>query len=311
MLFLVDSMDLFYETVPCSDFQAFTRLVEMLPHNPDSSWVFRGQEKSCWKLRTSLEREADRFHLSADELFRREYNMVREFRRRLHHYQTSVPHRDNVDEWLALMQHYGAPTRLIDFTYSPYVAAYFAFESARSGDIAIWAIDIGSIQKAFIDHFPELNEFNEKYGNYRDPEAFRELFLKDGDESYVLSVNPFRLNDRLAYQQGVFLCPASLRVSFMGNLEAVAKCRNKKELIKKICIPVTGDKLNNRDDALKRLHQMNINRTTLFPGLGGFAESFKVGINTVYGAHYVIKQGNLMPNSELWKSLSDNDPYLE
>ena len=37
-------------------------------------------------------------------------------------------------EWLALMQHYGTPTRLLDFTRSPYVACYFALEELPRTD---------------------------------------------------------------------------------------------------------------------------------------------------------------------------------
>src|SRR3989304_1877564 len=39
-----------------------------------------------------------------------------------------------------IMQHYGAPTRLLDFTYSVYVAAYFAVEEAED-DCVVWAVD--------------------------------------------------------------------------------------------------------------------------------------------------------------------------
>lgn len=45
-------------------------------------------------------------------------------------------------EWLALMQHFGAPTRVLDITKSSYVAAYFAIEDATAGDdCAVWAIN--------------------------------------------------------------------------------------------------------------------------------------------------------------------------
>lgn len=47
---------------------------------------------------------------------------------------------EDVIEWLALMQHFGAPTRLLDFTQSPYVATYFAVEDATE-DSVIWAVN--------------------------------------------------------------------------------------------------------------------------------------------------------------------------
>ena len=54
-----------------------------------------------------------------------EIRLSREFRRAYHDYATHIPSQGSVIEWLALMQHHGAPTRLLDFSYSVYVAAYF------------------------------------------------------------------------------------------------------------------------------------------------------------------------------------------
>ena len=42
---------------------------------------------------------------------------------------------------VSTMQHHGAPTRLLDFTYSVYVAAYFALENADSDGCAVWAVN--------------------------------------------------------------------------------------------------------------------------------------------------------------------------
>ncbi|MBI4330049.1 MAG: FRG domain-containing protein [Chloroflexi bacterium] len=71
-----------------------------------------------------------------------ELDMIREFQRRVHHYMAHVPDMAKKDEWLALMRHHGVPARLLDFTYSPYVAAYVAFEHADPGTaVAVWAID--------------------------------------------------------------------------------------------------------------------------------------------------------------------------
>ena len=51
--------------------------------------------------------------------------------------------------WLAIMQHYGAPTRLLDFTYSPYVALYFALRNRieRESDFAeVWGLDAAALR---------------------------------------------------------------------------------------------------------------------------------------------------------------------
>jgi hypothetical protein len=53
--------------------------------------------------------------------------------------QTHIP-TDNYFEWLAIMQHYGSPTRLLDFTESIFIATYFAVVESDS-DPAICAIN--------------------------------------------------------------------------------------------------------------------------------------------------------------------------
>jgi FRG domain len=62
------------------------------------------------------------------------------FKRRAHQYIPDLPDKEDELEWLALMQHYGAPTRLLDCTTSPYVATFFAATSVQSPeDSAVWA----------------------------------------------------------------------------------------------------------------------------------------------------------------------------
>ena len=57
-------------------------------------------------------------------------------------YASIAPAENEKVEWLALMQHYGAPTRLLDWTNSAYVALHFALNNRKSTeDCAVWAID--------------------------------------------------------------------------------------------------------------------------------------------------------------------------
>jgi hypothetical protein len=105
------------------------------------SWIFRGKGNATRRLKTSLERACEDFpedHYLKDPRDA-EILLLREFRRRFHHYLRYTPREDDCLEWLSLMQHYGAPTRLLDFTYSFYVAAFFALEKKKD-DYAIWAV---------------------------------------------------------------------------------------------------------------------------------------------------------------------------
>jgi hypothetical protein len=101
--------------------------------------VFRGQLDAKWLLSTTLERAARRYGFPEGALRNREIVLLNNFQRRAHHYIDDPPELDDRLEWLALMQHHGAPTRLLDFSHSFYVAAFFSMESAEQ-NAAVWAL---------------------------------------------------------------------------------------------------------------------------------------------------------------------------
>src|SRR4051812_32092248 len=107
-------------------------------------YVFRGQGTTSWPLSPSFERAAKRFH-ATDKLRESESLILGEFQRRAHHYLQDVPQIGECVEWLALIQHYGGPTRLLDFTHSAYVASFFAMESATE-DAVVWAVDANTLR---------------------------------------------------------------------------------------------------------------------------------------------------------------------
>lgn len=101
---------------------------------PDSASVwFRGQSVSTWPLIPSLARQKK--HLAAEAALQKRFM------------QNAVPHLDRTPtfewEWMFMMQHHRAPTRLLDWSESPLTALYFAVSEDKhlKADSAVWCLD--------------------------------------------------------------------------------------------------------------------------------------------------------------------------
>jgi hypothetical protein len=237
-------------------------------------WFFRGQRSANWELSTSFDRFCDRRNISYDKRPDLENRLFREFRRTYHLYAQHIPDQRAIVEWLSLMQHHGAPTRLLDFTYSIYIAAYFATETA-DGDSAVWAIDgpwalaraaesLRAAGKPAADVNRMLEPFQEG-----DEKVVANLFFAEPYVCCSLPMNAFRLNERLRIQQGAFFIPGNVSRPFMENLAALTTDAD--DHLIKIVIPETEGRT-----APQRLFSMGVSRTSLFPGIDGYAQSLAV-----------------------------------
>ena len=236
----------------------------------DSEWAFRGQNTPQFPA-SSLERHCKNLKITGADIEDLEVKLIRDFARRYHLYAGyNPPPKGNTLEWLSLLRHYGTPTRLVDFTYSFFIATYFALENADKSAV-VWAVNVTRYGKEVGTHISaklsEGKRLLDDYYSERDGAPFRKLFMEQSGFRFVLPVNPIRLSDRLTIQQGVFLAPGDVTTTFKKNFQAVpdySRC------IKKFIVDP-----NCWQESLRKLHRMGINRATLFPGLEGFAQSLR------------------------------------
>jgi len=256
-------------------------------------WIFRA-ERSGQNLKTNLEEKFKLNGIKDKNKGESEIERIREFQRKAALYLEREPDKDDILEWLAIMRHHGAPTRLLDWTYSFYIAVYFALAENNKG--IVWALDASTINR------PELivKKICEQEDGFRKFSKALLHYLKqcdflgiqsEGDKlidpsiachlmkypiKCVYPVNPFRLNKRLSVQQGLFLMPGDITKSFAENLiETFGGFEKTKKYLWRV--KITSDTAK-RSEILKKLKDMNISNEALFPGLDGFAKSVGEGL---------------------------------
>jgi len=238
------------------------------------SWLYRGQSFD-WPLTTTIERALYHWGIGLKKATYIEFQSIREFRRRVHDPEHHRVHCDTLF-CLALMQHHGAPTRLLDCTYSPYVAAAFAIEHGIvSKTPVIWCFrgEWCDIEAMRVTPDNLVNRRNDD--SQRNDQTFVPLFQLDLAPKgrprwkFVKHENPLHLNERLTTQQGIFLCPADLACSFVDNLKAMQKWDSDQNVVK-LRLDLTLAEARNFAQNLKN---MNLSCAALFPGLDGFARS--------------------------------------
>jgi FRG domain len=240
-------------------------------------FAYRGEARSDWVLRPSLVRLNPA--AGAKALLKLERDAVEEFASQAHLYLASdlLPTPDvPVTYWWVLMQHYGAPTRLIDWTLSPFVAAYFAVEQARQDDGVVLVVNADAVQARVDDRHARVGAGLEQAWatmfNYNAPhEAF---FWK-----------PLRRSARSAAQQAFVSLSENVAASHGALFDIATK------YAVQATVPPAARWLfpaSIKDEILDRLRAANIAAHSLFPGPDGLgrsvAEVARIGSSQVVGA---------------------------
>jgi hypothetical protein len=210
---------------------------------------------------------------STEEAKKFEESSLLQFKPKFHLYDHENVIPDSKLAWLSIMQHYGVPTRLLDFTESPYVALYFALEAYdphSSNDFSIFALDYTEIMNRSIEHISSKDDvFKETRASIYERQD--EIFEKVVDRfSYdiVWITEPRQLNTRLDRQAGSFLLSGNrgLKIQDVLNSEPYENVSMYKYQI--------HSSLYEQIFAL--LRKMNITSKSLYGNLDGLARSIKM-----------------------------------
>lgn len=221
-----------------------------------SSFAFRGMGRASYELVTGLTRLG---HASPE----RERALLRAFRK--YAFGDEVPD-DSVWNWLALAQHHGLPTRLFDWTYSPYVALHFATDEVDqfSEDGVIWAVDYGRSNHLLPPRLQRILRSADSSVFTSDllcqAASTLEEFDRLAEEDFVAFFEPPSLDARIVNQYALF--------SLISNpgIRLDAWLADHSQVYRRIIVPAEL-KWEIRD----KLDQANITERVLFPGLDGLS----------------------------------------
>lgn len=218
----------------------------------DAQLWYRGHTNATWPLIPS----AHRRHAVLETQF------AQHFRLRAPSLAPNCPsHADHV-AWLPLMQHYGLPTRLLDWTESILVAAYFAIsDKASSNEGAIWMLAPGALNRQSIGHLiPFLSDERVR------PIVSDAFGTKLGHLSAeCLAALAPRSDKRMAAQLGNY--------TIHRTREPLERSDNSSEFLGKIVIPLSA-----RARLTQELSISGIRRSALFPDLASLAaELLEIG----------------------------------
>lgn len=242
-------------------------LVQFRPEEGDhfrSPYVFRGADVAKWELLTSLQRVPRNTSASTDVI---EHSLVRSFRK-----YASAGAFDDKSEWyvLAVAQHNGLPTRCLDWTSSPLVAAHFACgdESKKGEDGAVWCLHAGilrNINEQNNQKAASLRQIAWVYDTRLLERSFADIAQLDNsrnDGALMLLWEPPSLDSRIANQTGLLSLMNSANDSQTGFLRHHSS--QYPDLVVRIIIKAAA-----KPEIRDMLDQNGITERTLFPGLPG------------------------------------------
>lgn len=254
--------------IELSSMASLIRTLNSLPNH----FIYRGHADAEWKLQSSLERIIGSSWSEKNVKLFEEFSL-NDFRSKFHLYDRENVKPDSKLAWLSIMQHYGVPTRLLDFTESPYVALYFALEMYMPQfrkDFSVFALDYKDIQSVAIKYIKQRdNKFSvtKEYVQDNQDHIF-ESIVDRFSYDVVWTAEPKLLNSRLDRQAGSFLLSGNRNLRIQDILDS--PMYNNVKMIK-YRIPFRF-----YSSVFALLRKMNINSKSLYGNLDGLARAIKM-----------------------------------
>lgn len=223
-----------------------------------SPFAFRGLSRADHSLSSSLVRLSSGGAATA----RLEMALLRNFRKYAH---AERAHADSIWHWLALAQHRGLPTRLLDWTYSPLVALHFATEHPEDFDTdgAVWCVNFVQANRRLPSRLKKILEQEgsetltvEMLGGFATLREFDAL----ARDPFLVFMEPPAIDRRILNQFALF----SLMSSPTAKMDEWL--RQRPDLCRLVIVP-SSLKWEIRD----KLDQANVNERILFPDLDGLS----------------------------------------
>ena len=235
----------------------------------DRQWGpwFRGHQRASWPLKPKLYRDRDFNYIKANNV---EDEIREEFIKRAPVLCEKVPIGSEQRaewEWYFMMQHFGAATRLLDWTEGALIALYFAVRSnAGSDDAAVWVLDPYQLNKPVIGKEwiipPSAVGVTKKDKNLISKWLPARFTKMRGVPREAVAIEPTHVVSRINSQHSCFTIHGKDPHSLEQFQDGKSSC------LEKIVIP--GFKAN---DIKRDLRVYGINETTIFPDLDGLGRA--------------------------------------